>query len=133
MACNECGYFWGPDNEKLNGQPAKFTQQEVKPQYTSESVRTSLQPKHQEYFARLAVGQSPRWKCDQRTSDLFCLQQWLMDELVFLKCPDLDRVDTQNYFNRKARSEEDLFELAAKAVNNYLQGGIERYRRFKRK
>jgi len=24
LACGECGYFWGPDHDKLAGQPARF-------------------------------------------------------------------------------------------------------------
>lgn len=132
LACNQCGYFWGPDNKKLNGQPAKFGVEPVKKVYTAASVRASLEPKYDTYFAKLAVGQPPNWKCDQRTKDIFCLSQWIMDELIALKCPDTDRLDTQNFFNRKARAEEDVFELTAKAINNFLDGNIERYRRIPR-
>lgn len=130
LACNECGYFWGPDNKAMNGQPAKFTQEPLKKAYTSESVRASLEPKYQTYYAKLATGQSSRWTCDQRTKDLFCLSQWLMDELLSIECAEEDRIDTQSFFNRKARAEEDLFELAAKAMNNCLDKNIERYRRY---
>jgi hypothetical protein len=34
----------------------------------------------------------------------------------------------QDYFNRKARAETDLYELAAKAMNTFVEGNIERYR-----
>jgi len=101
--------------------------------YTAEYVRLCLQPKYETYFAKLAVGQPTNWNCDQRTKDNFCLSQWLMDELIMLKCPDDDRRDVQNFFNRKARAESDLFELAAKAINDFLEGHIERYRRIVRK
>lgn len=25
FACNECGYFWGPGHDKLDGQPVRFS------------------------------------------------------------------------------------------------------------
>lgn len=104
----------------------------MKPVYTADIVRISLEPKYETYFAKLATGQPPNWSCDQRTKDLFCLSQWLMDELALLQCPDADRRDAQSFFNRKARAEEDLYALAAKAINDYLEGKIERYRRIPR-
>lgn len=96
--------------------------------YTAESVRAALAPKWNDYFAKLAVGQSPTWKCDQRTAELFCLSQWIMDELISLQCPDVDRRDVQAYFNRKTRAENDLYEVAARAMNTFVEGKIERYR-----
>lgn len=96
--------------------------------YTAEMVRVSLANSYDRYYAKLAVGQSPTWKCDQRTKDLFCLSNWLMDELITLSCPDEDRRFVQNYFNRKARADNDLYELAAVAVNSFLNNTIERYR-----
>jgi hypothetical protein len=52
-----------------------------------------------------------------------------MDELIALNCPDEDRRDVQNYFNRKARAENDLYEVAARAMNTFIEGKIERVRR----
>lgn len=98
-------------------------------EYTPESVFQSLAPKYDEYFAKLAVGQNENWKCDQRASDLFCIQQWLREELIAIKCPDADRLDVQFFFNRKARAEEDLYQLAAQSINSYLLGTIERFHR----
>lgn len=132
LVCKECGYFWGPDNEKMDGQHAVFTQSKINKLYTSTDVKVSLNTKYDIYYAKLSAGQSPRWSCDQRTKDVFCLSQWLMDELILLQCSDDDRRDVQNFFNRKARAEEDLYALAAKALNDYLGGNIERYRRIPR-
>ena len=96
--------------------------------YTTETVQASLAIKVDTYFARLSVGQPPTWKCDQRTKDLFCLYAWLMDELESLKCSDVDRRAMQWYFNRKARAEDDLFALAAKVMNKFVSGDIDKYR-----
>ena len=96
--------------------------------YTADIVRMGIANSYESYYAKLATGQSPTWKCDQRTKDLFCLSNWLMDELMARKCPDEDRRFIQNFFNRKARSANDLYELAAAAMNSYLNDTIERYR-----
>lgn len=97
--------------------------------YTGDAVRASLLPKWNTYYDKLAVGQAPTWKCDQRTVELFCLSQWLIDELTKIGCPDEDRRDVQNFFNRKARAEDDLYWTAARAMNTFLEGKIERVRR----
>lgn len=96
--------------------------------YTADSVRSSLQPKWDMYFAKLALGQAPNWKCDERTAELWCISHWLMDELMTLKCPDEDRKQQQRLFNRKARAENDLYALAALAVNGFVTGNIDQYR-----
>lgn len=127
----DCGYFWGPGNERLMGKPMypdeKPWPKAVK-EYSGASVRMSIAPKYEGYYAKLAIGQSPTWRCDQRTKDIFCLQQWISEELTALGCPDEDRRFILNYFNRKARAEDDLYVLAAKAVNSFLTNTIERYR-----
>ncbi len=96
--------------------------------YTADGVRQALASKWDTYYAKLAVGQPPTWKCDQRTKENFCLSQWLMDELIAQGCPQEDRIFVQNFFNRKARAENDLYELAARAMNTFVEGNIERYR-----
>lgn len=129
FACNECGYFWGPGApDGIAGKPATWTEEKVaKVLYTADSVRESLKPKWDTYFAKLAVGQSPTWKCDQRTAELFCLSQWIMDELTALKCPDADRIKQQRFFNRKCRALDDLYELAAVTINMFLTGNVDPY------
>ena len=97
--------------------------------YSSTLVKESVTASHQRYLAKLTDGQPSNWSCDQRTSDLFCIGQWVMEELlVNPKCSDEQRRDVQSYFNRNARGEEDLFELAARSMNLFLEGKIERYR-----
>lgn len=129
FACNQCGYFYGSGApEALQGKPVVFMTHSPKKLYTAESVRESIAPKWDAYFAKLAVGQPPNWKCDQRTKENFCLSQWLMDELIEKGCPQEDRIFVQNFFNRKARAETDLYELAARAMNSFVEGNIERYR-----
>lgn len=96
--------------------------------YTADIVRMAIANEYERYYAKLAIGQAPTWKCDQRTKDLFCLSQWLMDELMARQCPQEDRIFVQNFFNRKARAEGDLYALAAVAMNSFLENKIDRYR-----
>jgi hypothetical protein len=100
--------------------------------YTADNIRAKLAPYYHLYYEKLAVGRAPNWNCDQATKDNFVLSNWMIDELRGLNAEETDRHDTQHFFNRKARAEEDLYEVAAKAMNNYLDGNIERYRRIER-
>lgn len=95
--------------------------------YTADSVRESLKPKWDGYFAKLAVGQSPTWKCNERAAELWCLSQWIMEELTILGASDEDRIKQQRFFNRKCRALDDLFDLAAVTINMFLTGNVDPY------
>jgi hypothetical protein len=132
--CTHGGYFFAKYAEDGSAEytPAKWTREPTKVEknlYTADSVRESIKPDYDTYYAKLALGQNATWKCDQRTKDIFCLHQWIMNELMKLECPDEDRRFIQNYFNRKSRAEDDLYEVAARAMNTFLNGTIERVRR----
>ena len=100
--------------------------------YTAESVRQSIEPMYETYFAKLALGQPPRWKCDQRTKDNFCLTQWMIDECNRIKCTPEDAHDLLRGFNRRARAEDDLYQVAANMMNSYLDNDIQRYEGLRR-
>jgi hypothetical protein len=124
--CNHTGYFWGPAApEKMRDQPATWTSQPSKIMYTADMVKTSLALQWDHYYAQLAIGQSPTWKCDERTATLYCLSQWVMNVLIELNCPQEDRLKLQNFWNRKSRAEDELYAVAALTINNFLQGKIE--------
>ena|SRR5271166_5880234 len=127
--CNECGWFASTESDgAMQWRPHQFGPKVEKVLFTTETVRTSLAPKWDGYYAKLAIGQSPTWICDERTKELFCLSQWIMEELMLRKCPDEDRIRQQRFFNRKARATEDLYELAATTLNGFLTGKIDDYR-----
>lgn len=105
-----------------------FEPEELQQLYTAGAVRQLLAPKWNAYYADFVAGQPANWMPNQQAKELWCISHWLTDELIELKCPDEERRFVQNYFNRKARSENDLYELAAKAVNSFLENKIERYR-----
>lgn len=100
----------------------------MKDDYTAQSIRDYLEPNRNKYFASLAVGRPEGWSTDQRTKDLWCISQWMMEELIKLKCDDVNRRQVQWFFNREARATEDLFALAAVAMNSFLHGTIDTWK-----
>jgi hypothetical protein len=95
--------------------------------YTADSVRTSLLPKWDEYYAKLAVGQAPNWKCDETTKQNFCLTQWMIDECARLGCSWDDTHNLLRGFNRHARSSHDLYQTMADVMNTYVNGDMVNY------
>jgi hypothetical protein len=96
--------------------------------YTSESVRATVEPHRERLFAPYAAGRLPHWSCDLRTKDLVVLGNWLQEELVRLGCNDDDRRTQIHFYNRWSRSDWDLFELVAEALNAVLDGTVEQGR-----
>ena len=95
--------------------------------YTADSIRRSLAPKWDEYYAKLAVGQPANWKCDETTKQNFCLTQWMIDECAKLLCSWDDTHNLLRGFNRQARSSHDLYQTAAEVMNNYVNGEVINY------
>jgi hypothetical protein len=98
-----------------------------------EVLRILIEIERPRLFASYAEGRSPRWTCDQRTKDTVCLSVWLREELERLDIDELGRKVQEGEFYRYARSDEDLFELAATILNNAVTGNIDRDRRTHRR
>src|SRR5271170_5548125 len=96
--------------------------------YTAESVREAIEPHRERLFASYAANRLPNWSCDLRTKDLVCLGNWLQEELVRLGCNDDDRRTQWHFYHRWSRSDWDLFELVAQALNAVLDGQVEQNR-----
>lgn len=79
-------------------------------------------------FAPWAVGRPENWIPDPRTKDLICIGYWINEELIEIGVNEIDRRTQNSFYNRWSRSEEDLFELAAKTLNMALDGQIEQNR-----
>lgn len=95
--------------------------------YDARIVEDTFKVNFQSYYIKLAAGQSPTWKCDERTAQLFGLTQYLMDQLILLEASDKDRRAQLAFFDRKSRAENDLFSLVALALNNFLDRNIDKY------
>lgn len=129
FACKECGWFKATEVDgATQWHPHVWVPSAKENLFTAEMVRESLIYKQPKYYAKLAVGQPSTWVPDERTKELFYLSQWVMDILILKNCPHDARISQQRFFNRKARATEDLYELAAITVNNFLTGNIDQYK-----
>lgn len=84
-------------------------------------VRREVDVDRQRFTTALAVGQQPNWHCDQRTLDLWCIGQWLMERYKHIDGER--RRELLWLFNRIARSSEDLFVSATLVVDLGDHGG----------
>ena len=96
--------------------------------YTSESVRAEVDKDRERLFAPYAVGRPDTWIPDPRTKDLICVYNWMVEELVRLGVSDDDRRTQQSFYNRWSRSDDDLFDLAARTLNAVVDGCVEQNR-----
>lgn len=127
LNCKECGWFKAEDSSgHLEWHPHQFGVK-VMPPFTAESVKTALIQKWDAYYTKLSTGQSPTWKCDHRTVELWCLSQYLNEKLMMLSATDEDRRAQLLYWNQKSRAENDLYALAALTLNNFCENKINRF------
>jgi hypothetical protein len=96
--------------------------------YTADEVRAEVEKDRVRLFADYGAGRSPTWACDPRTKDLICIGNWIVEQLVALGCNEADRRTQMHFYNRWARSDDDLFDLAARALNAVLDGDVEQNR-----
>lgn len=105
--------------------------------YTAQSVREALEPHRTRLFSSYATGRPVGWNCDQRTKDLWCLGMWLGEEMSKLvesnKLDDLGRRVQLATFNRRSRSDHDLFELSAQLMNDTVDGNFDPHRKTHRR
>ena len=97
--------------------------------YKADEVRLEVERDRERLFASYSSNRPPNWSCDLRTRDVVCLSVWLDEELTRLGLDDLGRRTQTNQFNRFSRSEDDVFELAARIMNDAVAGDIDRHRR----
>jgi hypothetical protein len=96
--------------------------------YTAEHVQQEVNKDRDRLFAPYAVGRGPNWSTDRRTKDLVCLGNWLAEELTRLGCNDDDRRTQEAFYNRWSRSDEDLWDLAARTLNAVIDQQVEQHR-----
>jgi hypothetical protein len=97
--------------------------------YTSTSIMKNVKEDEQNLFASYSSGRPENWSCDSRTRDLICIGNWIDSELKRLDIDDLGRRAQTSQFNRRSRSEDDLWELAAQIMNDSIAGNIDRFRK----
>lgn len=97
--------------------------------YSPERVMAEVDKDRDRLFAPYAFGRPEGWIPDQRTKDLVCIGNWLHEELTRIGANDADRKTQLWYYNRWSRSEEDLWTLAARTLNDVLEGKVEQNRK----
>ncbi len=96
--------------------------------YTEGEVRQRVQADSARLFSSYTVGRPKGWATDDRTKELVCLSIWLREELLARGVDGEARIRQEWLFNRKSRAEENLFELAARIMNDTIDGKLDAYR-----
>ena len=97
--------------------------------YTAEEIRREVLNDFERLFSPYAVGRPDRWTPDPRTKEMLSIYYWLVEQLVLLGVSDDDRRTQQSFYNRWSRQDEDLFDLAARALNAVLDGNVQQNRK----
>lgn len=96
---------------------------------TADDVASDVLQRGHVFFQSYSAGRPVGWSTDTRTYNLICVAVWLRQTLSAMGLDDLDRTTQESQFNRRSRSEEDLFSLGAEIVNDAALGKINRDRR----
>ncbi len=124
------GFVFVDWDEKLNHPDEDIHQSELEPErldspYSAASVMLAVRTNQDRLFAPYAAGRPPRWTCDQRTKDVWCIGCWLSEELSHLNVGDDVRKVQVAEFNRYSRSDENLWDRAASIMNVAAAGEVD--------
>ena len=117
-----------PASDRYTAQNATYDRT-VDKRYSSQGIRDAVDRDRERLFADWRVGRPEGWTTDGRTSDLVCLAKWLRLEMEAMGLDDAGRRVQEAQFNRRSRSEDDLFQVAADVINDAAEGRIDRDRR----
>jgi len=101
----------------------------VREPYTAEEIARIVANNSIELFAEYSAGRPPNWSVNNRTRELVCIAKWMNQEMVAMGLDDLGRRMQEAQFNRFSRSDEDLYALAARIMNDTLEDRIDRKRK----
>jgi len=96
--------------------------------YTVEQIKFEVDRDSERLFQSYSTNRPENWSTDTRTRQLICLGHWLHEELVKLNVDDLGRRVQELQYNRRSRSEEDLFLLVTTIMNETIDDKIDRNR-----
>lgn len=97
---------------------------ECEPPYTGESVKRAFEPEANRLFAPWLVGRPEGYTPDPRTKELVGLSYWLREELGRLGLNEADRKTQEGRYHRESRSQDDLFAVVARVLNEAKNGVI---------
>lgn len=96
--------------------------------YTNEEIRLIIAHNSERLYKDYSSGRPEGWHADKRTHDMICLGVWLNEELTRLGVDDLGRITQIWQFNRRSRSEDDLFTIASEIMSQSIDDKIDRMR-----
>lgn len=96
--------------------------------YTVDEVRAIVEANRDHLFSDYSLNRPPGWATDPRTRDFACLTKWLREEMVAMGLDELGQRTQLWQFNRRIRTEEDLFPTATEIMNDTLVNKIDRNR-----
>jgi len=97
--------------------------------YTAAAIAAQVEQHQTRLFSSYSIGRPANWSCDTRTRNLVCIGNWLQEEMLRLGLDDLGRRTMLGEYNRCSRSEDDLFSLAARIMEDIVNDRIDRNRR----
>lgn len=103
--------------------------EKVAPRYSPDMVRENVQRNIERLFAGYSAGRPANWSCDVRTKEVITTANWLGEELQRIGLDDAGAKVQNAQFNRRVRSEEDLWSIASQILNDALDGNVDRNRR----
>lgn len=96
--------------------------------YTNEEIRLIIAQNSERLYKDYSSRRPEGWRADQRTHDMICLGVWLNEELAQIGIDDLGRITQIWQFNRRSRSEDDLFAIVSEIMNESICDKIDRKR-----
>ena len=103
--------------------------EKVAQRYSPDQVRENVQRNFERLFAGHSAGRPPNWSCDIRTKEVITTANWLGEELQRIGLDPAGAKVQNAQFNRRVRSEEDLWSIASQILNDALDGNVDRNRR----
>lgn len=91
--------------------------------WTKSSVQVVVSSDEERLLSPWSVGRPEGWKIDTATKDTICVGYWLDEQLAKI-ANDTDRKTQMQFFNRRSRSEEDKFAIAAELLNEVIAGTV---------
>jgi len=91
--------------------------------YTADAIKECVANDQARLFASWSANRPPNWKPDERTVQVVCVGNWLSEELAKVVSDEHRRIQEAQY-NRRSRSEIDLYALAAEIMTETIEGRV---------
>jgi hypothetical protein len=125
---NEEWLSWKRPRLDTDGAPLILCPYCFRKRWTPELVKLAVEKDRERLFHPYTVGRPLGWSTDLRTRDLIAIGNFISEEVVRLGANEDDRRTQQQFYNRWSRSEDNLWDLAARTLNAVIAGEVEQNR-----